>query len=404
VIDRPGRQEWVHTRNEFAGFVFEDEIVVRDGRASRFDLGARLRESVATAPPIHQFLPQRYLAAALANPLTVRSRGTLRVDGSRAVPVEMVENGAAHILYFDEESGLLLRVDALRHTPPYGDGVRTYRFFGRQTANGLTVPKTVEVSTRDEVLGTTRNRFELSVAGGAAPIEAPEGLAERDFSRRPGPAVRRLGPDVFLVENVTGSTSQWSYNVLFAEFEDHVLVAEAPLDEAATDAIFGRIAAAVPNKEIRYLVQSHHHDDHIGGIRGYVARGTRLVVSPGNVPLIERIARAPYASRPDALARRPRAPRFERVAGGPLVLKDARLEARVYDVGPTSHADEMLVVYFPAARILFQSDLVNAGEFPAADRGRQLAERVRSLGLQVDVLAGAHGGVVSGDELRSLGF
>lgn len=408
LIDRPGGSESVHTRNEFAGFVFEDEILARNGRGLRLDHNTRTREPAkGTGFSVFHMLPQRYIKAALDHPQSVRLRRVADSGGHPADQVDMVEGGVAHSLFFDDPSGLLTRVDVLRHLAPYGDSVRSYRFEGRQTMAGLTIPNAVEVVTSDAVLGSTRNVFTmtLSSAGpGRSSPPATKGYAEADFLRRPPSSIKTLGAGIFLIENLTNSTGQWSYNVLFAEFEDHVLVAEAPVDDETTRTVVGRITSVVRNKPIRYLVQSHHHDDHLGGLRGYIARGARIVTTSGNAGLIWRIANAPHFARPDTLSREPREPQLEILKGGHLVLKDSQLEVHIFDVGPTAHANEMLVVYIPSRGVLFQSDLVNSGEFPFGADGAHFVAKVKELGLRVNVLAGVHGRTLSGGDLRKLGF
>lgn len=405
-IDRARRLENIRTRNEFAGFVFEDEILEEAGVATRFDHPTRTKEKSAIGPALYHFLPQRYIEAALRNPLSVRWQGSITL-GSRPVSlVDMVDGGAIHRLFLDDEVGLVLRADVLRHADPYGETVRTYVFEGSQRAGSLTVPRSVTVTTTDAVLGSVRNIFTISALAeseGGLRAASHDGFTEGSYASRPATSVKTLARDVYLIENITNSTEQWSYNVLFAEFADHILVAEAPLDDRVTRQVMSHIASVAPGKPIRYLVQSHHHDDHMGGIRGYIAAGARLVVTPGNEGVIRKVAAASHSARPDALARAPRSPEFELVSGN-KTLKDKRLEARIYDVGPTSHANEMLVVHFPAQGVLFQSDLVNAGEFPGADRAALLIERVRALGLEVRILAGAHGQVLTGSALRALGF
>lgn len=405
-MDRARRFESIRTRNEFAGFVFEDEILERAGVAVRFDLPTRTKEKATIGPALYHFLPQRYIEAALRNPLSVRLQGAITLESRPVSLVDMADGGATHRLFLDDESGLVLRTDVLRHADPYGETVRTYAFDGSQAAGGLTIPRAVTVTTTDAVLGSIRNVFKISTAadGKEGPSAvAHEGFADASYAARPTTSVKTLAKDVYLIENLTNSAEQWSYNVLFAEFADHILVAEAPLDDRVTRQVMSQIASVVPGKPIRYLVQSHHHDDHIGGIRGYIAEGARLVVTPGNEGLIRRIAAASHSARPDALAVAPRLPEFEIVSGS-KVLRDERLEARIYDVGPTPHANEMLVVHFPAQGVLFQSDLINAGEFPGAERAALLIGRLRVLGLKVKVLAGAHGEVLTGTALQAIGL
>ena len=47
----------------------------------------------------------------------------------------------------------------------------------------------------------------------------------------------------------------------------------------------------VPNKPIKYLVNTHHHFDHSPGLRAYAAEGVTIVTHEVNRPYFERAAR-----------------------------------------------------------------------------------------------------------------
>ena len=61
---------------------------------------------------------------------------------------------------------------------------------------------------------------------------------------------------------------------------------------------------------------------------------------------------------------------------------------------PTAHAEGMLAVYVPSARILFQSDVVNATPTPPAAGSAELVKFVKERGIAVDRVAGGHGVVL----------
>lgn len=86
-----------------------------------------------------------------------------------------------------------------------------------------------------------------------------------------------LAPNVWLLENVSHTTAQWSYNVLVVALDDGVLIAEAPVDSATTERVLEKVRELVPGKPVQYVVQRHHHSDHLGGIRPYVADGVTIL-------------------------------------------------------------------------------------------------------------------------------
>jgi glyoxylase-like metal-dependent hydrolase (beta-lactamase superfamily II) len=205
---------------------------------------------------------------------------------------------------------------------------------------------------------------------------------------------------VHLLQNVTDAQGQWSYNVLAVVFDDHVLIAEAPIDESVSRKVIDAVAKLAPGKPVRTLVQSHHHGDHMGGLRTYIAEGATIVAPQGTRALIEKAATTHSAVVPDALAKAPRPARIEEVRGE-RIIKDARNEVRIYDV-PNGHAEHMLVLHLPKQRVLYQADLVNAGEYPANDGTRRFAQWLRSRKLSVTTLAGLHGRTLIGADLAAL--
>ena len=61
---------------------------------------------------------------------------------------------------------------------------------------------------------------------------------------------------------------------------------EAPTSEARSLAVIEQIAKLMPNKPIRYLVNSHQHFDHIGGIRTYLHIGATIVTQRKNIDFL----------------------------------------------------------------------------------------------------------------------
>jgi len=64
------------------------------------------------------------------------------------------------------------------------------------------------------------------------------------------------------------------------EFRDFVTVIEAPLSEKRAIVVIDEVHRLIPNKPIRYLVNTHHHFDHSGGMRTFVAEGATVGVNP----------------------------------------------------------------------------------------------------------------------------
>src|SRR5207344_1677271 len=68
-----------------------------------------------------------------------------------------------------------------------------------------------------------------------------------------------------------------SHNSVAVEFKDFVTVIEGPLNQQRSLAVIAEVKRTFPNKPIRYLVNTHNHFDHLGGVRTYVAEGATVI-------------------------------------------------------------------------------------------------------------------------------
>ena len=81
-----------------------------------------------------------------------------------------------------------------------------------------------------------------------------------------------------------------SHHSLVVEFNDYIAIIEAPLSEERSMAVIAEAKKLVPNKPIKYLLMTHHHFDHTGGLRTYAAEGVTIVTNQSNVALLREDA------------------------------------------------------------------------------------------------------------------
>ena len=155
-----------------------------------------------------------------------------------------------------------------------------------------------------------------------------------------------------------------SHNSVLVEFKDFVTVIEAPLNEARSLAVIAEVEKLVPNKPIRYVVNTHHHFDHSGGLRTYTVHGAAIVTSQVNREFYEKylLDPNPRALEPDLLSSinpwfaQNRVPPIETVNEKYVISDDART-LDLYLVQGLQHSAGMLVAYLPAEKILVNADL-----------------------------------------------
>src|SRR5438094_820905 len=84
-------------------------------------------------------------------------------------------------------------------------------------------------------------------------------------------------------------------NSLAMEFRDFMAVVDGPLSEERSLAVIAEVQKLAPNKPIRYVVNTHHHFDHSGGLRTYVAEGATIITHQSNRAFYESVVFHPGA-------------------------------------------------------------------------------------------------------------
>ena len=345
-------------------------------------------------------IPHLLLQMALNRAATLRSLGDNSVDGKPHHVITFADvNGGQIALYFNARSNLLTKYETIGDDPILGDVLAETIFADYRDVEGLKIPFRVilkyggELSsdqTYSEVRINTRPSDELFAMPSDA-TRGPEVLGPTSVS------LRRLADDVYFVNGIN-SGDVWFYSQMFVVFKDYVLVVEAPLSNDISKAVIAKIESVAPGKPIKYLIPTHYHTDHTGGIREYIAKGATVVTTPGNQSFIAQIAGKLHSIRPDTLSLNHRQPAIE-VFKDRRVFKDEQHEVEVYNIGPTPHVDEIVVVYLPREKILFVTDLMMTRMVepftPGTQTERDLVEKLRRLNLEVETIANGHGWVGS---------
>jgi glyoxylase-like metal-dependent hydrolase (beta-lactamase superfamily II) len=186
----------------------------------------------------------------------------------------------------------------------------------------------------------------------------------------------------------------WNWAV---EFQDYVVVVEGFGSEARSLAVIDEIKKLVPNKPIRYVINTHAHYDHSGGLRTYVAQGAIVVTQERNKPFFEKVWATPRTIAPDLLSKSPKAATFETV-GDKKVMTDGTKTIELYFMKGTSHNVANLMVYMPKEKLVFWGDGYNPpeGDDPrdfvrTPEQMIDLYRFITTNNLDVKTIAPAHG-------------
>jgi glyoxylase-like metal-dependent hydrolase (beta-lactamase superfamily II) len=197
-----------------------------------------------------------------------------------------------------------------------------------------------------------------------------------------------------------------THHSVLVEYPNYLVMIEGPLNDTRSLAVIAEAKKLVPNKPIKYLVNTHHHYDHSGGIRAYVAEGATIITADINKPFYEQTFKMPRKMEPDELSRHPKPAKFLTVKDK-YVLTDGGRSIEIYRREGDNHNVGMMMVYLPKDKILVEADDFTPAPPGAPSTGPRshgytvnLYENVQHLKLDVNTIAPLHGFVTQFSELQ----
>jgi glyoxylase-like metal-dependent hydrolase (beta-lactamase superfamily II) len=319
--------------------------------------------------------------------------------------------------------------------PVYGDMDYEMRYTNYKNFDGVEFPTLLHVHQGDPRLNPAHNYYEYNVTDVKANVPVTPLPVPEEVRTAVAPPVKvaseKLADGVWLLGGGT-------HNSVLVEFNDFLTVVEAPQNEARSLAVMAEANRLVPDKLIRYVVNTHHHFDHAGGLRTYLSQGTTVITHESNKQYYLDIMFYPAARelQPDRMSlfnpmymisRRP-APieTVANMAGGPgggsakYVITDGKrileifhVQDMAYELGDQSyaqgnHSADMLMAYLPAEKILINADLYSppqGAELPAPTAGmKTLYRNIEKQRLDVAQHVPIHGRPGTNDQfLKILG-
>jgi len=182
------------------------------------------------------------------------------------------------------------------------------------------------------------------------------------------------------------TTGNGSYDSLIVSFKDYIMMLEAGQGAGGNQenralAYIAEAKKLIPGKPIRYVMNTHPHADHTGGLPALVAEGATIITQKNNEEFFERALNTPRTLLTDTLAKNPKKAKVETV-DKKKVYSDGTRVIEIYHVSPVPHSNGMLVAYIPKEKILFQGDfsLPAAGQ-PGNDHVKALVPVLEKLNL-----------------------
>jgi glyoxylase-like metal-dependent hydrolase (beta-lactamase superfamily II) len=343
--------------------------------------------------------PHGFIKAALepgANPTMIKSFPR----GVSMTYVEFMALGKYRLTADINDQNEIIHIQTRVANPMFGDMLYEYRYGNYEQFGSVKYPTYVHHHQGDELVNRGHNVLDVAVSAARAngPIELltpPDGADE-------------LPIDLATIETQEIADGVWyiggiRHASVVVEFEDFMAVIEAPLNEKRAIAVIEEVYRLAPGKPIEYLVNTHHHFDHAGGVRTFAAEGATLVTHRDNYEYFRDmvLSTAPRILEPDRYSvfypDRLRNAIIERV-NRKFVISDGARSLDVYSVLPFPHVTAMVIAYLPEEGIVVNADMYRppdrGADPPAANSSmRALMQTIEDNELEVDQHVFLHGGI-----------
>lgn len=310
--------------------------------------------------------------------------------GERLVDIAMPDGGTM-TLGIDAATHLPTRVVSMAANPNMGDVAIETRFSDYEEVGGLKLPRRL-TTKMDYYLQLDLQVAKNAVDGDMSDLALSAALRQAK-APEPSPVVVTVEPVAKGIWWLAGSGNHRS--VVF-EFDDHLVLFEAPVNEARTKAVIDKARTLSP-KPLTKAIVSHHHFDHSGGLRVAIAEGLTIVTHRSNEAFFTSLVARQHTIAPDTLEKVRRLVTFELV-DDQLTLKDKSMEVQLYHLLDNPREGTNIYAYVPRDRILVQADLYDA-TWLRHSWGENVLRNLERRGLKIERSVPVHGVIEPFDQM-----
>jgi glyoxylase-like metal-dependent hydrolase (beta-lactamase superfamily II) len=295
-------------------------------------------------------LPHGFLRAAAVNKTTVETK---TVGGKTYQVVSFVGENKARVNGYINAQNLVERVETSIDNAFLGDMPFEAVYTDYKDVGGAQFPMhIVQKQAGYPIFDLTLTDVKANAAVSIQPPPAGRDGAPAAPAPTAGNAAtsEKLGDGIYLI---TGG-----YAAIAVDFKDHITIIESGQSEARGLAVIAEAKRLIPNKPIKYVVNTHCHIDHSSGLRAVVAEGATIITHQLNKAYLEKTLSTPHTLNPDEAQKNGKKPIVEAV-GEKKVLTDGTHLIELYHLQKFGHHDGMLVAYLPKEKILFEADGYN---------------------------------------------
>jgi glyoxylase-like metal-dependent hydrolase (beta-lactamase superfamily II) len=337
--------------------------------------------------------PHGIIKAAMAHNATAQTKTE---GGKKLTTIVFMVPGKFKANVFVNENNLIEKVEAWHTHPVLGDTLTETTYADYKAFDGVQFPtKITQKSGGFPSLDLTVSEVKPNAP---ADIQVPDNVRQATVQVK----IDKAADGVWYV---TGG----SHHSVVVEMKDYLVVIEGPQNDARGTAVIAEVKKALPNKPIKYVVNSHHHFDHAGGLGPFVAEGTIIITHDVNKAFLEQSLAAPRTVQPDTLAKSGKKPMVEGVKDKRVLSDDTRT-IELHHIQGNTHADGLLLAYLPKEKLLVEADVFNppAPNTPPPAQPNpvhvNLYDNIGGLKLDVDQILPLHGRIVPlSDLLKAIG-
>src|SRR6185295_19088842 len=233
-------------------------------------------------------MPHGFLRAAAAKSATVEAK---TVGGKKYNVVSFTGDNKAKVNGYVNDRNLVERVETWIDNPFFGDMAFEAIYSDYKDVGAAQFPMHIVQKQGGYPI------FDLTVtdvkANAPANIQPPQGRGGAAPAAAAATAVASepLGDGVYLI---TGG-----YAAIAIDMKDHVLILETGQSEARGQAVIAEAKRLIPNKPVKYVVNTHSHVDHSSGLRAAVSEGATILTYQGNKAYLEKTLALPHTLNPD---------------------------------------------------------------------------------------------------------